>query len=84
MNYTGRVKKKKFGQSFIKNKMSRTRFYDIKTCFYAYDRKEFDEKLENLQNTLAENMIRVWNNKFQNFNYPEANISLDEGLCPWK
>ncbi len=36
---------------------------------------------KNLQNTLAKKIIKVWNKKFQNAYYPEANLSLDEVLC---
>ncbi len=53
MNYTGKIKKREFWTIFIKNKMNKTRFYDIKTCFHALDKEEFREKFKNLQDTLA-------------------------------
>jgi hypothetical protein len=72
----------KFGQPAVYNTMSKNRFDVIKSNFSMY--KNNDHLKNNKSSTLAESAINYFNKIFSSKYIPGRDLSLDEGICPWK
>lgn len=71
-----------FGQETVYNTLSRSRFEDIKTHFSVY--KTDDSILKPGDSTLADNIIAFFNKVFSERFKPGRDLSIDEGVCPFK
>ncbi|KAF7685255.1 hypothetical protein CDIK_3996 [Cucumispora dikerogammari] len=61
--------------------MTRSRFEVIKSNFSIYD---VDDNFTKNDSTLADKAILYFNSVF-GFKYsPRKDLSIDEGICPWK
>jgi hypothetical protein len=73
-----------FGNDHVaRTTMNRNKFEFLKrhVCLYTDD----DIKNSATKNmTIAQGVIDFMNNRFKEIYYPGKNLSLDEGICPWK
>ncbi|KAF7688369.1 PiggyBac transposable element-derived protein 4 [Cucumispora dikerogammari] len=61
--------------------MARSRFEAIKSNFSIYN---VDEKLTEKNSTIADKAIIFFNSVFSAKFFPGRDLSIDEGICPWK
>ncbi|KAF7670762.1 PiggyBac transposable element-derived protein 4, partial [Astathelohania contejeani] len=75
------TKKEGFGKVVISRAMTRSRFEVIKSNFSIYD---VDDNFTKNDSTLADKAILYFNSVFGSKYSPETDLSIDEGICPWK